>query len=113
MSLAIHVFRSPDRFVAGTVGQTGNRTFYLPAVPGDRVARHTRTRSEVTTTRKTASQEAQFGGRTRTKGRADRKVRHNGAPRDGGQIRQAKNSTFWCADTRAYTPVLCVYKPIS
>src|ERR1700744_3750645 len=32
MSRAIHVFRSPDRFVAGTVGQPGNRTFYLQAV---------------------------------------------------------------------------------
>ena len=32
MARAIHVFRSPDRFVAGTVGQPGNRTFYLQAV---------------------------------------------------------------------------------
>ena len=37
MSRAIHVFRTPDRFVAGTVGQPGNRTFYLQAVHDDRV----------------------------------------------------------------------------
>jgi uncharacterized repeat protein (TIGR03847 family) len=37
MSRAIHVFRTPDRFVAGTVGQPGNRTFYLQAVHDARV----------------------------------------------------------------------------
>lgn len=37
MSRAIHVFRTPDRFVAGTVGQPGNRTFYLQAVHDTRV----------------------------------------------------------------------------
>jgi uncharacterized repeat protein (TIGR03847 family) len=37
MSRAIHVFRTPDRFVAGTVGQPGNRTFYLQAVHDERV----------------------------------------------------------------------------
>lgn len=37
MARAIHVFRSPDRFVAGTVGQPGNRTFYLQAVHDNRV----------------------------------------------------------------------------
>lgn len=37
MSRAIHVFRTPDRFVAGTVGQPGNRTFYLQAVHAERV----------------------------------------------------------------------------
>ncbi len=37
MARAIHVFRSPDRFVAGTVGQPGNRTFYLQAVHDARV----------------------------------------------------------------------------
>jgi uncharacterized repeat protein (TIGR03847 family) len=37
MSRAIHVFRSPDRFVAGTVGQPGNRTFYLQAVHDARI----------------------------------------------------------------------------
>lgn len=37
MSRAIHVFRTPDRFVAGTVGQPGNRTFYLQAAHDDRV----------------------------------------------------------------------------
>jgi len=31
MSRVIHVFRTPDRFVAGTVGQPGDRTFYLQA----------------------------------------------------------------------------------
>ncbi|EHR61310.1 DUF3090 domain-containing protein [Saccharomonospora cyanea] len=29
MARVIHVFRQPDRFVAGTVGQPGDRTFYL------------------------------------------------------------------------------------
>ncbi|CAN5413904.1 DUF3090 domain-containing protein [soil metagenome] len=37
MPRAIHVFRTPDRFVAGTVGQPGNRTFYLQAVHDARV----------------------------------------------------------------------------
>lgn len=37
MTRAIHVFRTPDRFVAGTVGQPGNRTFYLQAVHDYRV----------------------------------------------------------------------------
>ncbi|WP_020502019.1 DUF3090 domain-containing protein [Sciscionella marina] len=31
MSRVIHVFREPDRFVAGTVGQPGERSFYLQA----------------------------------------------------------------------------------
>src|SRR3954469_21772383 len=37
MARAIHVFRTPDRFVAGTVGQPGDRTFYLQAVHDERV----------------------------------------------------------------------------
>lgn len=37
MPRSIHVFRTPDRFVAGTVGQPGNRTFYLQAVHDSRV----------------------------------------------------------------------------
>lgn len=37
MPRSIHVFRSPDRFVAGTVGEPGNRTFYLQAVHDARV----------------------------------------------------------------------------
>ncbi|HMS75379.1 DUF3090 domain-containing protein [Gordonia sp. (in: high G+C Gram-positive bacteria)] len=37
MARAIHVFRSPDRFVAGTVGQPGDRTFFLQAVHQARV----------------------------------------------------------------------------
>ena len=37
MTRAIHVFRTPDRFIAGTVGQPGNRTFYLQAVHDKRV----------------------------------------------------------------------------
>jgi uncharacterized repeat protein (TIGR03847 family) len=37
MARSIHVFRSPDRFVAGTVGQPGDRTFYLQAVHDTRV----------------------------------------------------------------------------
>ncbi|MDQ2706565.1 MAG: DUF3090 domain-containing protein [Actinomycetota bacterium] len=32
MSRVIHVFRQPDRFVAGTVGEPGERSFYLQAV---------------------------------------------------------------------------------
>ncbi|MBE9373512.1 DUF3090 domain-containing protein [Saccharopolyspora sp. HNM0983] len=31
MARVIHVFREPDRFVAGTVGEPGDRTFYLQA----------------------------------------------------------------------------------
>ncbi|MGU3294597.1 DUF3090 domain-containing protein [Williamsia sp. M5A3_1d] len=37
MPRAIHVFRSPDRFVAGTVGVPGDRTFYLQATHEARV----------------------------------------------------------------------------
>lgn len=37
MTRSIHVFRSPDRFVAGTEGRPGNRTFYLQAVHDQRV----------------------------------------------------------------------------
>ncbi|MBT0568099.1 DUF3090 domain-containing protein [Williamsia sp. CHRR-6] len=37
MPRAIHVFRSPDRFVAGTVGEPGDRTFYLQAAHDARV----------------------------------------------------------------------------
>ena len=32
MSRVIHVFRKPERFVAGTVGEPGDRSFYLQAV---------------------------------------------------------------------------------
>lgn len=32
MARVIHVFRTPDRFVAGTVGEPGDRIFYLQAV---------------------------------------------------------------------------------
>jgi uncharacterized repeat protein (TIGR03847 family) len=32
MSRVIHVFRTPERFVAGTVGEPGDRAFYLQAV---------------------------------------------------------------------------------
>lgn len=31
MARVIHVFRQPDRFVSGTVGEPGDRTFYLQA----------------------------------------------------------------------------------
>jgi uncharacterized repeat protein (TIGR03847 family) len=33
----LHVFERPQRFVAGTVGTPGQRTFYLQAVDGNRV----------------------------------------------------------------------------
>lgn len=32
MPRVIHVFRQPERFVAGTVGQPGDRSFYLQAI---------------------------------------------------------------------------------
>jgi len=37
MARAIYVFRTPDRFIAGTVGLPGDRTFYLQAVHESRV----------------------------------------------------------------------------
>jgi uncharacterized repeat protein (TIGR03847 family) len=37
MSRVIHVFRTPDRFVAGTVGEPGDRAFYLQAVDDAKV----------------------------------------------------------------------------
>jgi uncharacterized repeat protein (TIGR03847 family) len=33
----VHSFDPPDRFVAGTVGEPGDRTFFLQAVQGPRV----------------------------------------------------------------------------
>ena len=32
MPRVIHVFRQPERFVAGTVGEPGDRSFYLQAI---------------------------------------------------------------------------------
>lgn len=37
MPRQIHIFRSPDRFLAGTIGQPGEREFYLQAVDAGRV----------------------------------------------------------------------------
>jgi uncharacterized repeat protein (TIGR03847 family) len=37
MSRVIHVFRTPERFVAGTVGEPGDRTFYLQAIDDAKV----------------------------------------------------------------------------
>jgi uncharacterized repeat protein (TIGR03847 family) len=37
MARQVHVFRSPDRFLAGTVGQPGEREFFLQVVDGRRV----------------------------------------------------------------------------
>ncbi|MBV8931534.1 MAG: DUF3090 domain-containing protein [Kutzneria sp.] len=37
MARVIHVFRQPERFVAGTVGQPGDRTFYLQAFEDGRL----------------------------------------------------------------------------
>ena len=37
MPRAIHIFRTPDRFVAGTVGEPGDRAFYLQAAHDARV----------------------------------------------------------------------------
>ncbi len=37
MSILVHNFEQPDRFVAGTVGQPGQRTFFLQAKEGPRI----------------------------------------------------------------------------
>lgn len=37
MARVIHVFRTPERFIAGTVGEPGERAFYLQAVEEARV----------------------------------------------------------------------------
>jgi len=37
MDRQVHVFRSPERFLVGTVGRPGEREFYLQAVDGKRV----------------------------------------------------------------------------
>lgn len=37
MPRQIHVFRSPERFLAGTIGQPGEREFFLQVVDGRRV----------------------------------------------------------------------------
>lgn len=38
MARRVYSFENPDRFVAGTVGQPGNRTFYLQARDGSRIS---------------------------------------------------------------------------
>lgn len=38
MAGRVYYFEKPDRFIAGTVGQPGNRTFYLQARDGARIA---------------------------------------------------------------------------
>jgi len=38
MARRVYEFEDPDRFVAGTVGQPGDRTFYLQAREGNRIA---------------------------------------------------------------------------
>lgn len=37
MSRIVHNFVNPDRFIVGTVGQPGDRSFYLQALDGERV----------------------------------------------------------------------------
>lgn len=37
MTRQIYIFRSPERFLAGTIGQPGEREFYLQAVDGRRI----------------------------------------------------------------------------
>jgi len=37
MAILVHRYDSPDRFVAGTVGQPGERTFFLQAREGNRI----------------------------------------------------------------------------
>ncbi len=37
MPRQIHVFRSPERFLAGTIGQPGEREFFLQVVDGRRI----------------------------------------------------------------------------
>lgn len=37
MPREIHIFRTPDRFIAGTVGEPGDRSFYLQAVHDARI----------------------------------------------------------------------------
>jgi uncharacterized repeat protein (TIGR03847 family) len=37
MSIVVHNFERPDRFVAGTVGEPGQRTFFLQAREGNRI----------------------------------------------------------------------------
>ena len=37
MARQVHVFRSPEKFLAGTIGQPGEREFYLQVVDGRRV----------------------------------------------------------------------------
>ncbi len=37
MSIVVHHFEQPDRFVVGTVGEPGQRTFFLQAKDGDRL----------------------------------------------------------------------------
>src|SRR5919202_6025386 len=37
MAILVHRYDAPDRFVAGTVGQPGERTFFLQARQGNRI----------------------------------------------------------------------------
>ena len=38
MARRVYNFEHPDRFTAGTVGEPGNRSFYLQAREGDRIS---------------------------------------------------------------------------
>jgi len=38
MARRVYNFENPDRFTAGTIGQPGNRAFYLQAREGDRIS---------------------------------------------------------------------------
>lgn len=48
MARVIHVFRQPDRFIAGTVGEPGERTFYLQATSEARTVSVTVEKQQVT-----------------------------------------------------------------
>jgi len=37
MTRQVHIFRSPDRFLAGTIGQPGEREFFLQVADGRRI----------------------------------------------------------------------------
>lgn len=48
MARVIHVFRNPDRFVSGTVGEPGDRTFYLQASADTRLVSVTLEKQQLT-----------------------------------------------------------------
>ena len=63
------LFDTPDRFVAGTVGEPGNRTFFLQARDGSRIVSVALEKVQVAVARPAARRPARRAGAARDRGR--------------------------------------------